>query len=227
MATYEGVSKIDASAGDGSDTSVTIPSGATVGVVQMGYFHATIDWASVTVDGQTPTTLHDLPAASLTGAYAGIVSGFTTGASKTVSWTWTTDAAITEGGIYYITWWSGVETTAKTSDAQRTSGTTNCSASVSSIASGDTLVVHIMTTSNFPELTDGSLPTVTSVYDDETDNSNRVDLDYFTSSATSYTLEMTGENYPTFLVVVLEDSAAGGAPTILSYDYSRYTGGLS
>jgi len=95
---------------DSSD-SITIPSGATYAVAfAVGYTGSGITMSALTVDSQTPDTVIHNIADGVEGdssLYVAEFSGFTTGASKTVAWTWS--ATPVDGGVIGIAFFSDAE----------------------------------------------------------------------------------------------------------------------
>jgi hypothetical protein len=145
-ANYEGVSRLDTSGGNGSDSTVTIPAGATIGIILNQYWDDPAQtMASITVDGQSASFTIDVANNTSdpfdTGRTLAYVSGFSTGASKTVSWTWDNDQALTEGGQLHILWWSGVDTSDPfISSNSGFSGSVNTASAAVTSANGEAVV---------------------------------------------------------------------------------------
>lgn len=211
---FIGNTRVDASAGNGS-TTITIPTGATEGVLQLSYWDTGSGIiATATVDSQTVTNdIAVVRSGNNNGVYLGTVTGFTTGASKTVSWTWGSDQAVSEGGYFYITWWSGVDTTTPLSDSgwDRNTTTTDVSVTVTT-AANEVVVAHSEAFHpNNAVLTPDGSPTLNSVYNNDNPNDTQhVDVDYYTRTQATHVNTMTGENYSSMIVGVLKVAAAGG-----------------
>jgi hypothetical protein len=219
---YKGVTKIDASAGDGSDAAVTIPADSTIAVIMLVCWDSGgsgTPLANVVVDSQNDTTVYsvDIGASDEPSIYLGWAKDFSTGSSKTVSWTWTADEAITNGGIMYITWWDGVDTTTPFSDDSydRAANLLAVSTSVTT-AANEVVVVHTQKfdTAAAVELTVDGSPTITSIYDNETDRNERVDLDYFTRTQATHTLDVEEENYSSVIAAVLAEASSSSVAPI-------------
>ena len=232
---YEGVTKIDCSSGNVSG-SQTIPAGATFGVAMMSYYDGTGGAgpvSSLTVDGQTATAVVNLATDTTNlyvGTYLAIVSGFATG-SRTIALNWTSNEVVDEGATLYITWWSGADTAALSdSDSDRNSDANAVSTSVTT-ASGEIVVVHTQKyfAGSAVEMTVDGSPTITSLYDDDFTKDQEIDLDYFTRTQTTHTLDVTNEGYSSQIVAVIKQSGptdivievsagslvlAGQAPTV-------------
>ena len=206
---YLGADSINATTGNGSDTGVVIPSGATVCVIlQTFYDGGATSLSTVTVDGQSATFYQNTSVSGFTSAVnAAIATGFTTG-TKTVSWTYNSDQAIDEGGYIYLLFFSGASATPVTtaSDAQESS-------TAVSIAMNNTATTQYGIV--LGEAFDGSDPAIntptgsslTLVYDRDFQNSHETDVGYYTYTTTgSKTYEIANENYSSIIGVILEES---------------------
>jgi len=105
---------------DGGSTTVTIPAGATIGIILDQFWGANSGTEgkteSVTVDGQSATltiqTDRNKNSPYDVGMTLGYVTGFATGTGKTVTWDYTgVSNSMSEGAHMHILWFSGVDLT--------------------------------------------------------------------------------------------------------------------
>lgn len=217
---FLGSTALDASAGNGSSSTVNIPVGATLGVIMSTCWDsggAATPLANVIVDGQSDTGVIglDVGGSDENSVYLSWVKNFSTGANKTVSWTYTVNAAIDEGAGLYITWWSGVDLTTPfaDSDSARATGTTGVQ--VAGLTTPANSVVQTMAQAfgGTPEMQADGTPTINAVYNDDgtgVASTHAVDIDYFARTQATHTIDMTGENYSVIIAVALAEAAAGG-----------------
>ena len=208
MANYLGSSTADAQAGDGN-TAVTIPSGTTFGVIMLAFWDANTGAISdVSVDSIDATDIFSNDRnVNASGTYLGTIVPTSTG-EKTMAWTWTTDGAVDEGGSFYVTWWSGVDTTALSdsgSAAAETSGAVQVT--VTTAASETVVGLCESFTATTPELTPDGTPTVVQVFDDDAKNSHITDVDYYVRTQVTHVNDMDNEDYSSMIIAVLKEAA--------------------
>ncbi len=213
---YLGNCTLDAGAGDGSG-SCTIPSGATLAVIASAAWDSGgtgTPLANVSVDGQNDTTVisQDIGALDETATYLGWAKNFTTGAGKTVAWTWTNNETISEGGRIYISFWSGADLTTPFADADFARGQSLTAVQVAGLTTpvDSVVVTQIMSYSGTPEMSADGAPSITSVLDDDAYQSQISDIDYFARTQATHTIDMTNENYSVVIAVALAIAVAAG-----------------
>lgn len=209
-----GVTFVGVGVTEDGNLSVTIPSGATLGVVYYCGWNGSVlnlDNAlsdAITVDGENVTYLEGPQAATatLTAQALGQVTGFSTGASKTVAWK--QNGAPSEGSHIAIVWYSGaqVKGTSHAIDRwadQQTNGQTLTS------ANGDEGLIfqqgfNTGTTSAAPASSGQSvIGTATEQQSEQ--------LEVAIEAATGASVSLTGSgSFGSQAAVVIEDEPAGG-----------------
>lgn len=221
---FLGAVAINASAGDGS-TSITIPSGATLAVITSTCWDsggAATPLANVVIDGQNDTGVIalDVGASDENSVYLSWAKNFSTGASKTVSWTYTVNAAIDEGAGLFITFWSGTDLTNPFADydSARATGTTGVQVAGLTTPANSVVQTMVQAFGGTPEMQADGAPTINAVYNDDgtgVASTHAVDIDYFARTQATHTIDMTGENYSVIIAVALAEAAAG-ADTLMA-----------
>lgn len=218
---YIGYTAHSAFSGDGSDTSVTIPSGATLAVVLEVFWDSSGSGANilstVTLDGQSGTFFQqnaDGSSSPYNSTNGAIITGFTTGASKTLSWTYNSNEAISEGGRIYVVYFSGASSTPVTSAVASNTVGTATSISLNNTATTQYAVILsncYEDTGPDPALDEPAGSTRTVIVDKERTNKHDIDVTYYTFSSTgSKTYNIATPYFSAIVGVVLEES--GGAP---------------
>lgn len=223
MATPSVISATQVNANAASGTaSVTVPTGCTAAVIQWAHWDnnggSTLNLASCTLPvGASATAfttagtqLAEGAATDESGTGSAYVLNPDVGASKTFAWAWSAGGARAEGGKIIISWIQD----ANTSDFFRacannaTTATNNCNVTVASETDDLLLVMAQSYVTGDPDITGD-----TNIINNGTQTNEEYDLGTVTPSATSTTVEMTGEYYSTMTAITLKATVAGPAPT--------------
>ncbi len=212
---YKGAASVNAYSGNSSST-VTIPADSTLAVILSSYWDSGTGgvngMTSVTLDGQTATEFADVAdMVDRNGLYGSIVTGFTTGASKTLAWTWDSNEAISENGKIYVLFFSGASSTPVASDTDAAGGSGAPSISLNNTATTQYGVVLAGEYNNPPNLTQPSGSTRNYVYNNDVANANQVDVCYYTYSSTGAKTYDADTTYSAIVGVILEEDSGGGA----------------
>lgn len=216
---YLGSVKVDATGGNVS-TSITVPAGSTFALVKLTYWDNNEGnlVSSCSLDSQSATEIIDIAdSGDIAGRYMSWIKGFGTG-SQTFALNYGGGGARSEGGMIYVEFYSGVDTTTPIVDSAHT-GAVNFGALSIDLTSNDTgeyFSIHAqryVADSNAPNIVFDTGGTETEVYTNELDNNQRVATSYGTySSSGTKTTTMDNEYYSSLMGVVLaEASAASGA----------------
>lgn len=221
---YRGSAVINASAGDGS-TTVDVPALSEIAIIMCSAFDAggaATPLANVVLDGQNDTSVisQDVGASDENAVYLASIKNFSTGNGKSISWTWTTNAAIDEGGAIYITFWSSVDLTNPFADSDfaRATGTTGVQVAGLVCPVNSVVVTMAQAFGGTPEMQADGSPTINAVYNDDgtgVASTHAVDIDYFSRTQATHTIDMTGENYSVIIAAVLAEATGGGGLALM------------
>lgn len=208
--------QIDMSAGDGS-TTVTVPADATAVVAFWSHWdgNAGSTLSSLTLNGAGFTIQSQIAegiSADDPGVGVATLVNPSTG-SQTVAWTWSAGGARAEGGELVLVWVKGVNTSDLVRAAGTDSGTASDNVAVT-IASEttDLLLAFAQSFSTGTPVLDGTL-----FINDAALNSQDYDASEVTPSATSTTVNMTGESYSSMAAITLKEAAAGGGGATVTW----------